>query len=109
MKSFCTDTLAKDGWLPCNRFKDKHYLWEHPDFPSAYADANPQNEGGVRFYLRYKIETSQLDNYNWETLEIPDYLLGRVSISDENLSLGEGETDEWITHYYTKYFLGKYC
>ena len=102
MKSFCTDTLAKDGWLPVCRPNQSARLWNHPDFKNVFASLG--SDGEIHFHYQYRIENSYHDDYSWGTLEIPDCLIGRISISEVNLA-GEGLSPDGIqNHLYTKYY-----
>jgi len=105
------EKIASDGWIICELWEDKHNLFFHPEYPNVFAELFlGRGYPEFRFFYRYPIENS-FGEQIWEKLEIPDYLIGRISISDNNLALGDGEDDSDtfpITHWYTKYYLGKF-
>ena len=108
--------LTLNGWEKVYLRSDNGTVWVHPDFQNIHA-VIPADNTDIQYFCEYLIESSQFEALP-KKLEIPDYLIGRVSISNDNRFEGMTYTEVWgeepgpndppafyFTKYYTNYSL----
>ena len=101
--------LEDNGWVKIFDNAKGVTRWEHPDYDCVRAKNSMGHS--IEYFIAYFIESSYLEKHV-EYLEIPSYLIGRISISNENLAEGQtysqvcGETPteyDQPAYYFTKY------